>query len=100
MASLIAARNIMSVIHAWENGDAFKDILKDFLAIKSLDLEAIDVEKREIPGIDYKVIYLADTKLADSWREYHKSRAGAMRMERAEDNLKSNTAKTPLWPFI
>ena len=90
----------LHVGHDWENGNAFKDILKDFVANKSLDLKTIGVEKREMPGVDYKVIYLADAKLADSWREYHKSRAEGMRMERAEDNLKSNAAKTPLWPFI
>ena len=78
--------------HAWENGDAFKVILKDFMAEKSLNLDSIGVEEREIPGIDYKRIYVFDTKLADSWRDYHKSRAGGMRMERAEDSMKS----TPL----
>ncbi len=80
----------------WTNGNAFKDILKDFVAMESLDLESIGVEKRDIPDIYYKVIYLADTKVADSWMEYHKRRAGGMCMERAEDNSKSNTAKTPL----
>jgi hypothetical protein len=88
--------------HDWENGNAFKNILKDFVAEKSLDLESIAIDKRDMPDIDYKVPHIADAELAHSWREYHRSRAGGMRMERAEDNLKSKAVRAPLrqWPFL
>ena len=68
------------------------------MAKKSLDLKTIGVEQREMPGVDYKVIYLADAKLADSWTEYYKSRAEWMRMERAEGNVKSSSVRAPLRP--
>ena len=87
--------------HPWEEGNAAKDILKDFVAMKSLDLKSVEVEfKRPGPNFDFKIPYLVDTELAQSWREYHKNRATNMRMERAEDNLRSISAREPIWPFI
>ena len=44
--------------HDWENGNAFKYILDDFVSMKSLDLESLRIEKRN--RLDYKVPYLAD----------------------------------------
>ena len=37
---------------------------------KSLDLESMAIDKRDMPDIDYKVPHITDAELAHSWREY------------------------------
>ena len=76
--------------HDHQNNNAFADILNDFVMMKGLDLESLEIIKRkQREHHDYKHPYLQDVDIAKAWRDYHLSRADGLRMERAEDNLSS-----------
>jgi hypothetical protein len=74
--------------HDWENNDAFKEILQDFISVIDIDFKKLTLEWKQ-GEFRHMSPFLTNSGLEKSWIDYHAIRAAGMRMERAQDNLRA-----------